>query len=75
MLAHKVHRGQVELAFASITRLLVIKVNCRLFHFGDLALAILDLCHLFIQFSIVLIDALLLVLQVLKHEGLQNAKT
>ena len=75
MLAHEVNGWQTELLFALIAILLVVKVDCCLLHLGDFTLAVPDLGNFLIQLRIVLVDSLLLVLEVLQHKRLKDAKS
>ena len=74
MLAHEVNSGQTQFSLAQITRLLIVEINRRLLHLGNLTLAVPDLQQLLVQARVVLIDALLLSLEMLKHKRLQDAE-
>ena len=74
MLTHEVHSRQIQFSLAMVTSLLVVKINCSLLHLCYLLLTVADLGHFFIFAGIVLINALLLSLQVLKQEGFNDAE-
>ena len=76
MLAHEVDSRQIQLPSArlQVARLLVVEVDGCALHLGNLVLAVADLVHLFVLASLMLVYALLLRLEVLEHEGLQDAE-
>ena len=76
VLAHEVDCWQIELPSArlQVARLLVVEVDGSALHLGNLVLAVADLVHLFVLACLMLVDALLLRLKVLEHEGLEDAE-
>ena len=76
MLAHKVDSRQIQLPSArlQVARLLVVEVDGSALHLGNFVLAVADLVHLFVLACLMLVDALLLRLEVLEHEGLEDAE-
>ena len=74
VLAHKVHSWQIQFSLTVVASLLVIEIDCSLLHLCDLLLAVANLGHFLIFAGIVLIDALLLSLQVLKQERFYDAE-
>ena len=74
MLAHKVHCWQAELSLAMVTRLLIVKIDSSLLHFGNLTLTVLNLGHFLVLALLLLLDSLTLGLEILKQEVLDNPK-
>ena len=74
VLAHEVNSWQIQLSFTVVACLLVIEINCCLFHFGDLLLTIANLRYFLVLARVVLIDTLLLRLQIFKEERLDDAE-
>ena len=76
MLAHEVDSRQIQLTSArlQVARLLVVEVDGCALHLGNLVLAVANLVHLFVFARLMLVDALLLRLEVLEHEGLEDAE-
>ena len=74
VLAHEVDSRQIKLSLAMVTRLLVIEIDCSLFHLGDFLLAIAYFGNFFVFASVVLVDALLLSFEILEQERFDYAK-
>ena len=76
VLAHEVDSWQIKLPSArlQVARLLVVEVDGSALHPGNLVLAVADLVHLFVLTCLMLVNALLLRLEMLQHEGLQDAE-
>ena len=74
VLAHEVNSWQIQLSFTVVTCLLVIEIDCCLFHFGNLLLTIANLRDFLVLARVVLIDTLLLRLQIFKEERLDDAE-
>lgn len=74
VLAHEVHRGQIQLPLAVVARLLVVEVDCCLLHLRDLLLAVPDFGHFLVFAPVLLVDSDLLRAQIFEQEGLDNAE-
>ena len=74
VLAHKVHSWQTQFSLTVVAGLLVIEIDCSLFHLGDFLLAIAYFGNFFVFASVVLVDALLLSFEILEQERFDYAK-